>query len=30
MPEFESAESAAERRKQEARGLKIVTPDQNA
>ena len=28
MPELEGEESAAERRKQDARGLKILTPDQ--
>ena len=28
MPELESKESAAERRKHEVRGLRILTPDQ--
>ena len=28
MPELESAESAAQRRNQSAKGLKILTPDQ--
>ena len=28
MPELESEESAAERRKQQGQGLKILTPDQ--